>query len=344
MEHPIITEESEREIEIHEGEEIETLSPTLSEKPEGVVSGILAFHYGFIFLLIAYLLYTSVDPSYSIQTHFISDLGIGPNGAAVCFTSGILGMCESMLFYHIYEIKWADKLNKYPLILTTVWSGALFYSIGGWIAAIFPVTHKLHTIGAFFYFLGALLYYGAFIVYMLRTKSFTFNHILLYIAIFTGYFTYTEIILYAYFYPEIYNYISIYLFEWITLFIHLLAILIRCIFIIHQKTYFVNIELEKSSNREINRDEKNNTVKGLLKKSQTENQRGKKIGKGNILGSWREEFQATKYNRKTLVIIFIGWGSIILSVYLVAVVIFIDHTFLYRVVLKWVVIPIYKVD
>ncbi len=128
-------------------------------------------------VLIAIFLYLSVDPSFSLITHYLSDLGAGPNGSNFVFNIGMIITSIIMVaFYiHLSLILYMKKGYKFLIIIS--FCLGLISAIGTFFVGIFPVniSQDIHNFSASFFFLGGL---GAALFYTLT--EFTtpkFSHI-----------------------------------------------------------------------------------------------------------------------------------------------------------------------
>lgn len=111
-------------------------------------------------VLFSVLLYIAADPSFSIFTHYLSDLGAGPNGAALAYNVGmILSSFVLILFYLQLGGFMLKKESSQILVLMLLISGFVS-AIGFFFVAIFPLAYysDLHNFFASFIFLGGLSY------------------------------------------------------------------------------------------------------------------------------------------------------------------------------------------
>lgn len=201
-------------------------------KCPGYLFGIFGVFLGGGSILIAFLLYLSADSSYSISTHYISDLGIGPNGANLCFAIGLPLYGSIIFFYHLYEIHKSSNLKNNKILLIPIWFGLISYSMGGILAGLFPVNLLMHSVAAFLYFMGSIVYYSILIISTLlkNKKSLLFS--ILCGTILIVYCLFASISIVSQLVPEILNFISITFCEWLTLFFHFPAILIRSLYLL----------------------------------------------------------------------------------------------------------------
>lgn len=108
-------------------------------------------------IFIAYLLFIQVDPSFTIFTHFISDLGDGPNFSNVIFSIGVISSSVISLFFYIFLTKFLIErdANKVLSLLGLIFG--LVSCIGSVLVGIFPsATAPIeHRIGALLSFSGS---------------------------------------------------------------------------------------------------------------------------------------------------------------------------------------------
>ncbi|MBD3193536.1 MAG: hypothetical protein GF317_00670 [Candidatus Lokiarchaeota archaeon] len=201
----------------------------LYEKIPGYHFGFIGAIFGAISLILAYFLHITADPSYTIYTHFISHLGIGPNGSSLSFSIGLPLMSIFIYFYHIYEMRRLKYLRSIRNLFNLVVFGASLSLLGGIIAGIFSITNFLHIIGAIFYFLGYLLYYTGKFLYRILIEDnlnmdLTFDSIII-----ISYLSFPFTLMISFFDPKTIRVLSIHFFEWLTIILHLLIIILKSI-------------------------------------------------------------------------------------------------------------------
>ena len=136
-----------------------TLSDYLNEKFNGAYFIMIGSAVSFIFVLTAIGLYLSVDPSFSLFTHWISDLGIGPKNAAIVHSVGLyyssIFMICACLFLSFYLIKMGTQKIYVQIALIP----SIISAIGIFFLAVFPLEQEFgpHNIAAGTYF-GAGLF------------------------------------------------------------------------------------------------------------------------------------------------------------------------------------------
>jgi len=95
----------------------------------GIVFGSIAWIIAFCSFAIAIALYITVDPSYSIFTHYLSDLGTGKNFSNVIFFIGLpISVIFQILFYISIGITLRQKRSNLKLIKIAM-SAAIIGSI-----------------------------------------------------------------------------------------------------------------------------------------------------------------------------------------------------------------------
>ncbi|MFX1445552.1 MAG: DUF998 domain-containing protein [Promethearchaeota archaeon] len=138
------------------------------EKVNGSYFGIIGFIISFFSILIAQILYMEVDPSFSVTTNFISDLGNGPNGSDIVFNTG-------MILHGIFNIPFYTYLGWYLFqrrednSLRIGMIAGIIGSIGQILVGVFPFdpvdnfSFNMHILAAeilFYAILIMLLIYG----------------------------------------------------------------------------------------------------------------------------------------------------------------------------------------
>lgn len=110
-------------------------------------------------IFVAYLLYIQVDSSFSIVTHFISDLGDGPNFSNIVFNIGMISTAVIFIFFYIYLTRYLLKNNARKGMVYASFGSALISFTGGLFVGLFPSAtfHIPHLIGALFSFAGSFL-------------------------------------------------------------------------------------------------------------------------------------------------------------------------------------------
>jgi len=212
------------------------------DKIPGYYFGLLTVFFGGISIILSYILYTSIDNSYSIFTHYISDLGIGPNGANLSFAFGLPIMSLMAFFYHLSEIYRSKKLAIYRFLLVPVWLSIISNAIGGILAGIFDITFLMHSVAAFLYFTGVILYYLMLLILTIVEKNVNKTELILYAIVFGTSSFFLGISLISFLFPDLSDIISITFTEWIAVFSYLPAILIRSLYLLQMNNKKKEIE------------------------------------------------------------------------------------------------------
>ena len=113
-------------------------------------------------ICIAIILYIAIDPSFSIITHYISDLGDGQNYSNIVFNVGRICSGIIMFFFFLYLTRLLQKsgINKKLVIISFI--SSLMYSIGMILVGIFPskAAPLMHVIAA------AIVFFAMFFIYI----------------------------------------------------------------------------------------------------------------------------------------------------------------------------------
>ncbi len=128
------------------------------EKFNGGFFALLGVLISIISISTAFVLYTSGDSSFTIYSHWISDLGYGPNGADVVFNSGMIITSLIMLFFQIYLNRNLQTIYGKTKILKLAIISGYISLIGLFFVGIFPLNQfqVLHGIAADLFFFGGL--------------------------------------------------------------------------------------------------------------------------------------------------------------------------------------------
>ncbi len=134
--------------------------------------GFAAVFTSSIAIFISFILYVSVDPTFSFFTHWISHLGAGPNGSSNVFNVGISMSSILLFFFYMYIIKdfrkrGANKILGYLFFLSN--NGTCF---GLLLVALFPYEIiTLHAFAAFTFFISGLISSILYVLLILSTKG-----------------------------------------------------------------------------------------------------------------------------------------------------------------------------
>jgi len=149
-------------------------------KIPGYLFGII----GLIFLIfstyLAFILYMMVDPTYSMTNNWISELGIGPNGANIVFNMGWILSSGFIFLFNVYDIKFfKKKMIKEKRVFPFVLFNIIFTS-GIFLVGLLPANlFVYHIFGATLYFLGGFLFFSYYGIIALFNKSISKIHSLI---------------------------------------------------------------------------------------------------------------------------------------------------------------------
>ena len=151
------------------------------KKVNGSIFVFLGLAISVFTIIIAVALYTSTGTSYSIFTHYISDLGAvysAPNNAYMVFTIGMVLQAlvqpfTALFLFYFLRKKGTDKK------LTNVWLAcSLLAFIGTIMAGVFPedTWKHYHFYGAFLVFFFGMMSHGFFGLAAISTPTITNKH------------------------------------------------------------------------------------------------------------------------------------------------------------------------
>ena len=134
----------------------------LYEKINGSYFAFLGAGISLISILIAFILYIAVDPTYTILTNYISDLGDGGGGSNIVFNIGRICSGIIMFFFFMYLTRLLQNsgINNKLVIISFI--SGLMYSIGVILVGIFPskAAPLMHVIAA------AIMFFAMFFIYI----------------------------------------------------------------------------------------------------------------------------------------------------------------------------------
>jgi len=138
------------------------------KKINGNYFGLISVFIAAISITVAQLLYMAVDPTFSITTNFISDLGTGPNGSDIVFSIAMILTGVLIMPFYVY-IGWYLQKRENQNSLRIGMIAGLIGSIGMMLVGVFPLnpndifSYNMHIIAAgilFYGVLSMLLIYG----------------------------------------------------------------------------------------------------------------------------------------------------------------------------------------
>ena len=149
-------------------EKVEETLDKVYEKVPGNYFGLVGLILYSFSTFAAVFLYVSVDPSYSVFTHWISHLGDGPNGANHVFNMGWTLSSFILFFFYVYQIRIFRNKGVKEKYLDLMSLASLCFAVGVLLVGMFPLhLGTLHTIAANFYFIGGfgfIMLYGSIVL------------------------------------------------------------------------------------------------------------------------------------------------------------------------------------
>ncbi|HEY0090480.1 MAG TPA: DUF998 domain-containing protein [Candidatus Lokiarchaeia archaeon] len=201
--------------------------------------GILGILFCQIAIMIAYLKYITIDPTFSLFTNFGSDLGIGPNGSDIIFRIGMVFTGIIYIPYILTIILFLKKKSKDQKFINLISILLFIQIIGVSISGLFPfdkkqpIVFQIHIISVIMLFgLGAighsLIGFKMSKISNIRSLSYVY-----YVsAIPMGFFT-SIFLVETYFFNR-YQTIT-FLSEWISYILIIICILLTSIYFLHIK-------------------------------------------------------------------------------------------------------------
>jgi len=118
-------------------------------------------------IIISVALFTATGASYSIFTHYISDLGAvysAPNNAHVVFTFGMVLQSFVRPFTILFLLYFLRKKGTEKKMITIWFMCSVIAIIGTFLAGVFPedTVYLMHFIGAFLVFFFGMMSHGFF--------------------------------------------------------------------------------------------------------------------------------------------------------------------------------------
>lgn len=127
------------------------------EKFPGSYVAFISFIFSVTFMSIAIVLYN--DPSFTIFTHYISDLGASTKDSALFWNISMILTAPLRLLFGFYLLKFLEKrgANRKTLKITAYFM--VISAIGSTVLALNPhdISRLFHMLGAFIYFIGVVV-------------------------------------------------------------------------------------------------------------------------------------------------------------------------------------------
>jgi len=110
----------------------------------------------FLFVTVAWIFYIAVDPSFSVFTHWMSDLGVGPNGSDIIHNTGLYYSSFFTIFSCLYLSFYLEQKGGIKLFNLIALIPAIISAIGVFFLAVFPIAPGFgpHNIAAGTFFGG----------------------------------------------------------------------------------------------------------------------------------------------------------------------------------------------
>lgn len=129
------------------------------EKLNGSYIAFFSLCFAIFFVSITVLLYLPVDPSFSVFTHYISELGGTSEIASVVFNVGMIISGPLRIGFLLFLMRFLQKSGAGGKISWSAFVIGTMSAIGSMTLSIFPenVSLPLHMLGAAIYFFGAVI-------------------------------------------------------------------------------------------------------------------------------------------------------------------------------------------
>ena len=113
---------------------------------------------GFLTAITAILLYISADPTFSFLTHWISHLGVGPNGSDIVFNGGMVYSGIISWVFSLYMAGYLHKKGAIKFLIIISLGCGIILGIGLLLLGIFPleIIFGIHNVAAGLFFYGGM--------------------------------------------------------------------------------------------------------------------------------------------------------------------------------------------
>ena len=153
-------------------EKIDDFFDHVYKKIPGSIFGFTGAAISVFSTTLALFLYMAVDPSFSFVTHWISNLGGGPNGSSFVFNTGMMITSIFILLFQIYVIRDLKKRSGNQILVKLLFISAICSTMGLFFVGVFPLTFAiLHGTAASFYFFGGLCFCTLYGILVLLTPG-----------------------------------------------------------------------------------------------------------------------------------------------------------------------------
>ncbi|MFW9949745.1 MAG: DUF998 domain-containing protein [Candidatus Thorarchaeota archaeon] len=113
---------------------------------------------GFLTAIAAIILYILADPTFSFMTHWVSHLGVGPNGSSIVFNGGMVYSGIISWIYSLYLAGYLHKKGALKILIVVSLGCGIILGIGLLLIGIFPLEliFGMHNIAAGLFFYGGM--------------------------------------------------------------------------------------------------------------------------------------------------------------------------------------------
>ena len=113
---------------------------------------------GFLTAITAIILYALADPSFGFLTHWVSHLGIGPNGSDIVFNGGMVYSGIISWIYSLYLAGYLHKKGAFKILVVISLGCGIILGIGLLMLGIFPLKliFGIHNVAAGLFFYGGM--------------------------------------------------------------------------------------------------------------------------------------------------------------------------------------------
>jgi len=127
------------------------------EKFPGSYVAYISFSFAVIFMFFSVLLYN--DPTFSIFTHYISDLGASTKGSSLVWNISMIITAPLRVIFGFYLLMFLKKRGANEKSIKITGYTIIIAAVGTVIIALNPhdISRMLHLTGAFIYFFGVVI-------------------------------------------------------------------------------------------------------------------------------------------------------------------------------------------
>jgi len=153
-------------------EKIDDFFNVVYKKIPGSIFGLTGAAISAFTIFTALFLYMTADPTFSFVTHWISNLGAGPNGSNVVFNMGMITTSIFILLFQVYEIRDLKRRSGNRILVKFLLLSSIFSSGGLFFVGVFPLTYEYaHGTAATIYFFGGLMFCTFYAILALLTPG-----------------------------------------------------------------------------------------------------------------------------------------------------------------------------